>query len=131
MVVRKSVTTIEGHRVRLSRLRTASVALLLLMFLAACGSGNTDVSAGVLGGITVSGTVKAPTLTFKTKPLSVKATTTKVVTAGKGAKLSKANSIVFNYVLFNAKNGKEIETSFGKSEERRVGKECRSRWSPY
>jgi len=84
------------------------------MFLAACGSGNTDVSAGVLGGITVSGTVKAPTLTFKTKPLSVKATTTKVVTAGKGAKLSKANSIVFNYVLFNAKNGKEIETSFGK-----------------
>jgi peptidylprolyl isomerase len=84
------------------------------MFLAACGSGGTDVSASVLDGISVSGTVGAPTLTFKTKPLSVKATTTRVLTAGKGAKLSKANSILFNYVLFNAKNGKQLETSFGK-----------------
>jgi len=62
----------------------------------------------------VAGTDKAPTVTFKTKPLSVKTTTTKVVTAGKGAKLVKANSIVFNYTLFNAKDGKQIETSFGK-----------------
>ena len=27
--------------------------------------------------------------------------------------------------------GRELETGRGRSEERRVGKECRSRWSPY
>ena len=27
--------------------------------------------------------------------------------------------------------GDVVETSDGRSEERRVGKECRSRWSPY
>jgi len=97
---------------RLSRLRTVSAALLALVLLAACSSAKTPVSA--LDGITVGGTKTAPTLTFKTKPLSVKATTTKVVTAGKGAKLSKANSIVFSYALFDAKDGRQIETSFGK-----------------
>jgi peptidylprolyl isomerase len=100
---------------RLSGVRTVFVALLPLVLLAACGSAGANVPpASVLDSITVSGTDKAPTVTFKTKPLSVKATTTKVITAGKGAKLSKANSIVFNYVLFNAKDGKQIETSFGK-----------------
>jgi len=53
-------------------------------------------------------------VSFKTKPLSVTATTTKVLSSGKGATLSKANSIVFNYSLFNGKDGKQIETSFGK-----------------
>jgi peptidylprolyl isomerase len=64
--------------------------------------------------VTVAGTDKAPTVSFKTKPLSVTATTTKVVTAGKGPKLTKANAILFNYVLVNGKDGKQIETSFGK-----------------
>ena len=92
-----------------------SAALLPLVLLAACSSAGTDVPApSVLDGITVAGTDKAPTVTFKTKPLSVTATTTKVVTAGKGAKLVTANSITFNYSLFNAKDGKQIETSFGK-----------------
>jgi peptidylprolyl isomerase len=97
---------------RLSQLRTVSAALLALVLLAACGSAKTPAS--VLDGITVGGTKTAPTVTFKTKPLSVKATTTKVVTAGKGAKLSKSNSIVFSYALFDAKDGRQIETSFGK-----------------
>jgi peptidylprolyl isomerase len=44
----------------------------------------------------------------------VKATTTKVVSPGTGAKVSKANAITFNYVLVNGKDGKQIETSFGK-----------------
>jgi peptidylprolyl isomerase len=101
--------------VHLSQVRAVSAALLPLVLLAACSSAGTGVSApSVLDGITVSGTNKAPTVTFKTKPLSVKATTTKVVTAGHGAKLVKANSIVFNYTLFNAKDGKQIETSYGK-----------------
>jgi len=92
-----------------------SAALLPLIFLAACGSAKTDAPApNALDSITVAGTDKAPTVTFKTKPLSVKATTTKVITPGTGAKLSKANSIVFNYSLFNGKDGKQIESSFGK-----------------
>ena len=99
---------------RLSRLRVVSAALIPLVFLAACGSGKTDAKANALDSITVAGTDKAPTVTFTTKPLTVKTTTTKVIKAGKGTKLSKANSIMFSYSLFNGKDGKQIETSFGK-----------------
>ena len=52
--------------------------------------------------------------------------------------LSKA---LFNHIKDNAQEGEEarvfvfkVEQSYGfmtRSEERRVGKECRSRWSPY
>jgi peptidylprolyl isomerase len=84
------------------------------VFLSACGSGKAESKPSALDSVTVGGTDKAPTLTFKTKPLTVKATTTKVITAGKGAKLSKANAITFNYVLLNGKDGKQIESSFGK-----------------
>jgi peptidylprolyl isomerase len=107
--------SIEGLRVRLSRLRAVSAAVIPLVFLAACGSGKAGTPANALDAITVGGTNAAPTVTFKTKPLSVKVTTTKVITAGKGAKLSKDNSILFNYVLFNGKDGKQIESSFGKA----------------
>ena len=98
---------------RLSRLRAVSAAVIPLVFLAACGSAKTT-AANALDDVTVGGTNKAPTVTFKTKPLSVKVTTAKVITAGKGATLSKANSILFNYVLLNGKDGKQIESSFGK-----------------
>jgi peptidylprolyl isomerase len=102
--------------VRLPRLRAVSAAVIPFVFLAACGSGKTDTSAAnALDVITVGGTDKAPTVTFKTKPLTVKATTTKVITPGKGAKLSTANSIMFSYSLFNGKDGKQIESSFGKA----------------
>jgi len=101
--------------VRLSRLRVLSAVVIPLVFLAACGSGKTDAkTSNALDVITVGGTDKAPTVTFKTKPLSVKATTTKVVTPGKGATLTRTNSVMFNYTLFNGKDGKQIETSFGK-----------------
>ena len=100
---------------RLSRLRVLSAAVIPLVFLAACGSGKPDAKANALDTITVAGTNKAPTVTFKSKPLTVKTTTTKVITAGKGAKLSRANSIMFSYSLFNGKDGKQIETSFGKA----------------
>lgn len=87
-----------------------------LVFLAACGSGNASaIPTNPLDTITVGGTTTAPTLTFKTKPLTVKATTTKVITEGKGATLTKTNSITFNYIIVNGKDGKQIESSFGKS----------------
>ena len=51
----------------------------------------------------------------------------------------KNNSKKINLVLlknigkpiFNKQYSKKIEISVDRSEERRVGKECRSRWSPY
>src|SRR5680860_692688 len=71
-VVRRPVPTIEGPRVYLSRVRAVSAVFLPLVLLMACSSAGTDAPApGVLDGITVSGTSKAPTVTFKTKPLSV------------------------------------------------------------
>ena len=114
MVVATPVPTIKGHRVRLSRLRIVSAAVIPLVFLAACGSDKTDVKPNPLDVVTVGGTAKAPTVTFKTKPLSVKTTTTKVLTPGKGAKLTKVNAIMFKYVLVNGKDGKQVETNFDK-----------------
>lgn len=99
----------------LSRLRVLSAAVIPLVVLTACGSTQTATPPpSALDVITVGGTGTAPTLTFKTKPLSVKETTTKVVTEGKGAKLTKTSSVMFNYALVNGKDGKQIDTSFGK-----------------
>jgi peptidylprolyl isomerase len=114
MVFGFPVPTIKGLRVRLSRLRFVSAAVIPLVFLAACSSAKTEAKANPLDVVTVGGTAKAPTLAFTTKPLSVKATTTKVVKPGTGAKLAKTNAITFNYVLVNGKDGKQIESSFGK-----------------
>jgi peptidylprolyl isomerase len=72
------------------------------------------VTASPLDVVIVGGTASAPTLSFNPKPLSVKATTTKVLTPGTGPKLTKANAIMFNYVLVNGKDGKQVESSFGK-----------------
>jgi peptidylprolyl isomerase len=52
-------------------------------------------------------------LSFAFKPLSVTATT-KVLTPGTGADLTRANAIMFNYVLVNGNDGKQTESSFGK-----------------
>src|SRR2546427_3913216 len=35
------------------------------------------------------------------------------------------------YLVPGIRSGKRVIISTGRSEERRVGKECRSRWSPY
>jgi peptidylprolyl isomerase len=114
MVEAIPVPTIKGYRVRLSRLRIVSVAVIPLVFLAACSSANSGAKANALDTVKVGGTAKAPTLVLNPKPLSVKTTTTKVITAGKGPTLTKANAIMFNYVLVNGKDGKQVETSYGK-----------------
>ncbi|MDQ5840848.1 MAG: FKBP-type peptidyl-prolyl cis-trans isomerase [Chloroflexota bacterium] len=105
--------TIEGLRVHLSPLRVLSAAVIPLLFLTACAHEKAAPSA--LDGITVGGTDKAPTLTFSTKPLTVTATTTKVVTAGKGAKTTKTDAVKFNYVMVNGKDGKQKDTNFDKT----------------
>jgi len=105
----------EVFVVRLSRARTVCAVLLPLVFLAACTSAKTDTAApSALDVLTVGGTAKLPTVTFKSKPLSVTTTTTKVVTAGKGLKLTAANKVVMSYALYNGKDGKQLDSSFGK-----------------
>lgn len=98
---------------RLSRLRTLLAVVIPLVFLAACGSTTTAAKVNPLDVVKVSGTAAAPTLTFTPKPLSVKTTTTKIIKTGTGPVLTKANAILFNYVLVNATNGKQVESSFG------------------
>ena len=39
--------------------------------------------------------------------------------------------ILLNVLLLPAIEGRKVQTTDYRSEERRVGKECRSRWSPY
>jgi peptidylprolyl isomerase len=90
-----------------------SAAVIPLVFLAGCGSATTDAAASPLDVVTVGGTDKAPTVAIKTKPLSVKATTTKVLKPGKGVPLTKSNAIQFNYLLINGKDGKQVGSSFG------------------
>ncbi len=68
----------------------------------------------MLDAVTVAGTDAAPSLVFKTTPLTVPATTIKVLKPGSGPALTTANSVVFNYALYNANTGKEIDTSYGK-----------------
>jgi peptidylprolyl isomerase len=101
-----------------SRLRVLSAAVIPLVFLAACGSAKTDAKpstqpASALDVVTVAGTQKLPTLTFKTKPMSVKETTVKVLRQGTGATVTKANLITFNVAFYNGKDGKQIESNFG------------------
>ena len=43
----------------------------------------------------------------------------------------KDDRAVFEGIAFDALNQYECDPEFQRSEERRVGKECRSRWSPY
>ena len=44
---------------------------------------------------------------------------------------AKAKQLVSNYVISKQMADRLINLVFVRSEERRVGKECRSRWSPY
>jgi peptidylprolyl isomerase len=129
MVITIHHQTIEGLRVHLPRFRVLSAAVIPLIFLAACGSAKTaatptsELSAqqpSALDVVTMAGTDKVPTLTFKTKPMSVKETTVKVVRQGTGATVTKADLVTFNVAVYNGKDGKEIESSFGKPQPARA-----------
>ena len=61
---------------------------------------------------------------FKKLSTFIAATMLSVVTIGTTAFASPQ-------LLFDSEEGIGIEVHCSRSEERRVGKECRSRWSPY
>ena len=54
-----------------------------------------------------------------------------VITEDKFYTIAAANGKVVEVKDYNTENGAQIQLWDNRSEERRVGKECRSRWSPY
>jgi peptidylprolyl isomerase len=117
---------IEGLRVRMSRSRALSAAVLPLVLLAgACGSdsgkdassaSSSTASSSALDAVTVgSGAKGVPTVTLKTKPFTVKETTHKVLTQGNGAAVKATDVVSADYLMLNAKDGKQLDTSYGKA----------------
>lgn len=102
-----------------SLLPSAAVAAVLLV--GGCAEqptqAQTQASAArtALAAVTVTGSAAVPTLTLPTKPLRVSETTSRVVTPGTGAKLTATNALTVNYLIVNGKDGKQIETSYGKA----------------
>jgi peptidylprolyl isomerase len=117
---------IEGCRVRMSRSRALSAAVVPLVLLAgACGSegskgasssSSSSPASSALDAVTVaSGTKGVPTVTLKTKPFTVKETTHKVLAAGKGPAVKATDVVSADYLMLNAKDGKQLDTSYGKA----------------
>jgi peptidylprolyl isomerase len=106
--------------VRLPRLRTAAIVLLSVAMLAACGTSSKSGSEATspdldnLNGVSVLGGAGAkPGLVF-TSPFTVSATTTRVLTAGTGATISKGQKVTIDLLIVNGRDGKEMDTTFGK-----------------
>jgi FKBP-type peptidyl-prolyl cis-trans isomerase len=55
-----------------------------------------------------------PTLKFA-KPFAMKTSAHVVATAGTGAPLAKGQNVTFDYLIVDARDGKQIESSFGKT----------------
>lgn len=103
-------------------MRRSAVLLLVLSCAAATvavGAARVPVVGAAsqpLAAVTVSTDVASkPTVKFD-KPFTVKKTTDEVVTAGAGAALAKGQTITFDYVLVDGRTGKELETSYGKTQ---------------
>jgi peptidylprolyl isomerase len=102
---------------RLRIARTLAALAIPAVLLTACGSGSADDSKPTgdpgIADVKVAGKAgQKPTVTVKA-PFSVKATSTRVITAGKGPKVATGQSVNVHYVLVNGRDGKEIQTTYG------------------
>jgi peptidylprolyl isomerase len=90
-------------------------ALAAVLAVSACG-GSSDSKSSALDQIQVSGgsDTSAPTVTLKTKPLSVKETTTRVVKDGTGETVKGDEIVSLRYVLLNGKDASVLDTNYGK-----------------
>ncbi|MDQ2757134.1 MAG: FKBP-type peptidyl-prolyl cis-trans isomerase [Actinomycetota bacterium] len=77
---------------------------------------NKDEDRPKLAGITVTGDgiTKTPTVTIADKPVSVTATTVRVLTEGKGPASTGASRVSIVEALFHGTTGKQLDTSYGK-----------------
>jgi peptidylprolyl isomerase len=101
--------------VRLNPLKLMAAAVVPALLLVGCGSQKPAAKPNPLDAVAVTGDAKAtPVVSLKTKPLSVTTTTTKVVNPGTGAVVTKSNAVTANYMLLNGKDGKQLDSSYGK-----------------
>lgn len=116
------------------RLRLATVVLPATLVLAACGDGTPGSASSTsaapppstaatasptpsaeLNGIKVEGANGAkPTITLPQKPFGVSAAGHRVVQPGTGKQITPADTLGAHLLLINSKNGKELESRFGK-----------------
>jgi len=102
--------------VHLRRFHALGAALVVAaVALTGCG-GSSSPKASPLDKITVSGgsETSAPTVTVRPEPLKVTETTTKVLKAGTGDKVTGDEIVSLNYVLVNGKDSSVLDTNFGK-----------------
>lgn len=76
-------------------------------------AGPADAAADQLSAVTVTGATDQKPTVEVTSPVSVKASTAKVVTKGSGDKLTKNSVVNLDYVFVNGRTGAELETSYG------------------
>lgn len=86
------------------------------------GSSSSSSAAGsakataALSSVKVTGAPdKKPTVTLGSTPTSLAKSGTEVITPGTGATVTKGQRVTVDYVLVNGKNGKEADTTFGKT----------------
>jgi peptidylprolyl isomerase len=84
---------------------------------AGASSGAAVEGSGALDAVKVEGDFgKAPTLDFS-KPFNATQTERKVVIEGDGEASETGSTIVFNYIMVNAKDGNEFDSSYGRTPE--------------
>ncbi len=70
-----------------------------------------------LADVKVAGAAGAkPTVTLAAKPTQLSTSGVRVITPGTGATVTKGQKVTVKYVLLNGKDGKEADTTFGKTD---------------
>lgn len=104
--------------------RLAAALLLPVLLLAGCASADPAPASGksagappaALSAVKVSGDVgKKPTVSLGATPTVLARSGTIVVRKGDGPKVATGQRVTVDYLLVNAKDGKEADTSFGKT----------------
>jgi peptidylprolyl isomerase len=97
--------------VRLPRLYAVVSLALPVALLTACGSA---ADSGPLASVQVDGKFGAKPAVKVSAPLTLDSSSTRVLTEGSGAKVTAGQKVTADYLLVNGRDGKELDTSFGK-----------------
>jgi peptidylprolyl isomerase len=101
--------------VRLRRSRALALLAVPALLLAGCGADSADAGSPALKPVEVTGKVGEKPTVKVDGPLDLTATSTRVVTAGTGAAVREGQKVVADFLVVNGRDGKELETSFGKA----------------
>ncbi len=82
----------------------------------ASGAASAAAAPAALSGVTVTGAAGAkPTVKLASTPTTFTTSGARVLTPGTGAVVTKGQKVTVDYVLLNGKDGKEADTTFGKT----------------